>query len=83
MKLPVSILGAIIQMWKKHNFTKNQPQPGAPSKISDREKRIIRRVVQDPRTTCRKLQKDLESAGPIISKKTGKPPGCHHARFTF
>ncbi|KAK1787229.1 hypothetical protein P4O66_002745 [Electrophorus voltai] len=60
----MSTVGAIIQKWKEHNFTINWPRPGAPHKISDRGvKIIIRRVVQEPRTTYGELQKDLKSAG--------------------
>ncbi len=70
LNVPVSTVGAIIRKWKEHNFTINQPRPGAPRKISDRVKIIIRRVVQEPRITCGGLQKDLELACRIVSKKT-------------
>ncbi len=61
LNVPVSTVGAIIQTWTEHNFTINRPRPGAPRKISDRGvKRVIRRVVQEPRITCGELQKDLE-----------------------
>lgn len=33
--------------WKECNFTKNQPWPGGPRKISDRVKRVIRRIVSE------------------------------------
>ena len=63
LNVPVSTVGAIIQKLKDH-FTINWPRPGAPCRISDRGvKIIIRRVVQEPRTTCGELQKDLELAG--------------------
>ncbi len=67
----MSTVGAINRKWKEHNFTINRPRPGAPRKFSDRGvKRIIRRVVQEPRITCGELQKDLELACRIVSKKT-------------
>ena len=71
LNVPVSTVGAIIRKWKEHNFTINWPRPGAPRKISDRGvKRIIRRVVQESRTTCGELQIDLGFAGTVVSKKT-------------
>ena len=55
LNVPVSTVGAIIRKWKEHHFTINWPRPGAPRKISDRGvKIIIRRVVQEPRTSFRK-----------------------------
>ncbi|XP_053090760.1 signal recognition particle receptor subunit alpha isoform X3 [Pangasianodon hypophthalmus] len=62
-KKEVSTVGAIIRKWKEHHFTINRSRPGAPCEISGRGvKRIIRRVVQEPRTTCGELQKHLELA---------------------
>src|SRR4029434_8212627 len=58
LNVPVSTVGAIIRKWKDHHLTINLTRPGAPRKISDREvKRIIRRVVEEPRATCGEIQK--------------------------
>jgi len=71
LNVPLSTVAAIIRKWKEHHFIINQPQLGAPLKISDRGmKRIIRRVVQEPMITCGELQKDLELTCTTDSKKT-------------
>ncbi len=70
LNVPVSTVGAIIRKWKEHQFTINRPRSGAPRKIPVRGvQRIIRRVLQAPRTTRAELQEDLASADTVVSKK--------------
>jgi len=64
LNVPVSTVGAIIRKWKEHHFPVNRPQSGAPRKISDRGAKKM-----NQRTTA-ELQKDLASAGAVVSKKT-------------
>ena len=63
LNVPVSTVGAIIRKWKEHNFTINWPR----RQISDRGLKVIIRRAKDH---LWRLQKDLELAGTIISKKT-------------
>uniref|UniRef100_A0A3P9DEN1 Sleeping Beauty transposase HTH domain-containing protein n=1 Tax=Maylandia zebra TaxID=106582 RepID=A0A3P9DEN1_9CICH len=43
LKVPASIVGAIIRKWKEHNFSINQPRPSAHRKISHRGVKKISR----------------------------------------
>ncbi len=73
LNVPVSTVGAIIRKWKEHQFTINRPRSGAPRKIPVRGvQRIIRRVLQEPRTTRAELQEDLASAGTACFKENYK-----------
>src|SRR4029434_6168651 len=67
LNVTVSTVGAIIRKWKEHNFSINWPRPGPPRKISDRSENNYQKSC--PRAKDQ-LQKDLELAGTIVSKKT-------------
>lgn len=55
---------------KEHNFIRKQKRPGNHYSFSDREvKEIIWRAFLYPVITHKKLQKDLEVAGPVLSCK--------------
>src|SRR4029434_1495471 len=58
LNIPVSTVWTISRKWKKHHYTISGRWPGGPCNISDRGvKRIIRRVVQEPRTTVESFRK--------------------------
>ncbi|KAI3351790.1 hypothetical protein L3Q82_020622 [Scortum barcoo] len=64
----VSTVGAIIRKWKKHHLIINRPRTGAPRKISDQGvRKMVRRVLKEPRTNRKALQKDMEAAAPVSS----------------
>ncbi|XP_069617368.1 uncharacterized protein [Ranitomeya imitator] len=71
LKVPMSTVSAIIWKWKENYFTINRLCLGSPCNISNRKvKRIIRRVVQEPSSTCEELKKDLQVSRYSDAKKT-------------
>uniref|UniRef100_A0A8C4XF57 Arginase n=1 Tax=Erpetoichthys calabaricus TaxID=27687 RepID=A0A8C4XF57_ERPCA len=53
---------AIIHKWQKHGTVVNLPRSGRPTKITPRaQRRLIREVTKDPRTTSKELQASLAS----------------------
>ncbi|KAM9789892.1 large ribosomal subunit protein mL37 [Neosynchiropus ocellatus] len=69
LSIPVCTVGPIIRKWKKHHLIINRPCTGAPRKISDQGvRKMVRRVLKEPRTTREALQKDMEAAvGTVLS----------------
>ncbi|KAI3361967.1 hypothetical protein L3Q82_012315 [Scortum barcoo] len=66
LSIPVSTVGAIIRKWKKHHLIINRPRTGAPRKISDQGvRKMVRRVLKEPRTNRKALQKDMEAAAKL------------------
>ncbi|MBN3290480.1 TCB1 transposase, partial [Polypterus senegalus] len=76
---------AIIHKWQKHGTVVNLPRSGRPTKITPRaQRRLIREVTKDPRTTSKELQASLASIkvsvhDSTIRKRLGK--NGLHGRF--
>uniref|UniRef100_A0A8C4S766 Transposase n=1 Tax=Erpetoichthys calabaricus TaxID=27687 RepID=A0A8C4S766_ERPCA len=76
---------AIIHKWQKHGTVVNLPRSGRPTKITPRaQRRLIREVTKDPRTTAKELQASLASIkvsvhDSTIRKRLGK--NGLHGRF--
>ncbi len=84
LNVPVSTVGAIIRKWKEHQFTINgHDQVLHVRSLSEEVQRIIRRVLQAPRTTRQNFRKTLHQQVLLFSKKTiSNALNCHgiHAR---
>ncbi len=63
-------VGAIIRKWKKYKITINRPWSGAPCKISPHGVRIMRKVMDQPRTTQKEHVNDLKAVGTTVTKQT-------------
>ncbi len=71
--------GTIIRKWKKFKMTVNLPRTRAPCKISPRGVSMILRKVRDqPRTTCEDLVNYLKRAGTTVSTVTISKTLHHH-----
>uniref|UniRef100_A0A8C4TKM7 Uncharacterized protein n=1 Tax=Erpetoichthys calabaricus TaxID=27687 RepID=A0A8C4TKM7_ERPCA len=73
---------AIIHKWQKHGTVVNLPRSGRPTKITPRaQRRLIREVTKDPRTTSKELQASLASIK--VNKGTVTLCRDHPDRFRF
>ncbi|KAI3368945.1 hypothetical protein L3Q82_025917 [Scortum barcoo] len=82
--IPVSTVGAIIRKWKKHHLIINRPRTGAPRKISDQGvRKMVRRVLKEPRTTRKALQKDMEGSSEVTGSAEVFLPGGKAKPFNF
>uniref|UniRef100_A0A8C6K5C0 Transposase Tc1-like domain-containing protein n=1 Tax=Nothobranchius furzeri TaxID=105023 RepID=A0A8C6K5C0_NOTFU len=76
---------AIIHKWQQHGTVVNLPRSGPPTKMTPRaQRRLIREVTKDPRTTSKELQASLASVtvsvhDSTIRKRLGR--NCLHGRF--
>ncbi|KAG2461297.1 TCB1 transposase, partial [Polypterus senegalus] len=62
---------AIIHKWQKHGTVVNLPRSGQPTKITPRaQRRLIREVTKDPRTTSKELQASFASVKVSVHDST-------------
>lgn len=61
----------IIKKFKESHTVQNKPGPRRKQKISKTlERKLVRNMSKDPRTTAKKLVNDLAKLGIAVSKKT-------------
>uniref|UniRef100_UPI00358F9E42 uncharacterized protein isoform X2 n=1 Tax=Myxine glutinosa TaxID=7769 RepID=UPI00358F9E42 len=72
LELPRSTVGAVIVKWKRHGATTAQPRSGRPHKLTERDRRVLKRVSRKNRlSTVATLTTEFQTAsGSNVSTKT-------------
>ncbi len=79
--LPVATVQKVIGHFKAHGHVANTLQSGRLRKISPMtERRLVRKVSNDPRVTTDSMKNVVSAAGEEVSTSTN-PRNFHHARL--
>ena len=71
LDIPFRTISSFIAMFKRRNTVENKKRTSAPSKISPRLSRQLRRLINhNPMVTREELQEDLRSSGCSVTKRT-------------
>lgn len=72
LRHPKSTVGDVIVKWKRHGVTSVPKRPGRPKKLTDRDRRVLKRVVSsNRRQTAHSIQQDFQTAsGTSVSLNT-------------
>jgi transposase len=63
LKLPKSMVGNVIVKWKREGTTTTKPRPGRPRLMTDRDRRVLKKVVRETRqTSSEAITREFRSA---------------------
>lgn len=70
-QVPISTVRNVVKKWKDTGTVKVKERSGQPRKISPRhQRRILRKVTENPQVTSKELQEDLASDGLVVHRST-------------